>query len=114
MKVSKTEKGQIVIDGENKTKILFQNGTTIESDKSIDPESILFQNFVFGRYIKGRRKAYIKLANTKKKQYYFNLCAKNGEIIATGETYKKKESVVKMLINNFQDFEIVDTTLTID
>ncbi|RYE53994.1 MAG: DUF1508 domain-containing protein [Sphingobacteriales bacterium] len=44
-------------------------------------------------------------------QFRFNLKAENGEVIATSENYKAKQSVIKTLKKYFPAFEIVDTTI---
>ncbi len=43
---------------------------------------------------------------TKNGQFRFNLIAKNGEIIATSETYTRRSSAKKVLKKHFPDFNI--------
>lgn len=45
-----------------------------------------------------------------KGQFRFILKAKNGEIIATSETYTQKHNVKDLLAKHFPNFEIVDVT----
>lgn len=51
-------------------------------------------------------KAMIK--KTKNGQYRFNLVARNGEKIATGETYTRKRNLKKTLSKYFPQFKIVE------
>lgn len=40
-------------------------------------------------------------------QFYFVLHARNGKVVATGETYKRRSSVIKTLKNLFPSFTII-------
>jgi uncharacterized protein YegP (UPF0339 family) len=40
-------------------------------------------------------------------QWYCILTAKNGQVLFTSETYKRKASIKKMLKNNFPNLKIV-------
>ncbi len=51
-----------------------------------------------------------RISRTSNKQFRFNLRARNGEIVATSETYTQKKSLKKTLENLFPQWEIVDTT----
>lgn len=59
----------------------------------------------------------IKIKKSKDKQFYFTVNAKNGKVLLTSETYKRKASVfkgiesLKKLMKNF-DYGIVDLTIS--
>ena len=40
-------------------------------------------------------------------QWYCILTAKNGQVLFTSETYKRKASIIKMLQKNFPNLKIV-------
>jgi uncharacterized protein YegP (UPF0339 family) len=42
-----------------------------------------------------------KILQSEDKQWYCIIQARNGQVLFTSETYKRKSSIVKMLNNNF-------------
>lgn len=56
------------------------------------------------------KKAIIYRGGKLNKEFYFVLKSKNGKITATGETCKRKGSVLTTLKNNFPAFKVVDLT----
>ncbi len=44
----------------------------------------------------------IKLYRSGNKQFYFNIVAKNGRVIATSETYLRKVSMLRTINNLFR------------
>lgn len=53
-----------------------------------------------------------EIRQSQDEQFYFNLIARNHEVIATSETYTRKENAFKTanLIANEEIFEIIDMT----
>lgn len=62
------------------------------------------------RFVRKRGTAVIKL--TRNHQYRFNIVARNGEKIATSETYVQKKDALKTLRIHFGEYEVVDNTKT--
>lgn len=50
------------------------------------------------------------LRKTRNKQFRFNLIGRNGEKIATSETYTRKAKAVQTILQYFGVSEIVDKT----
>ena len=80
----------------------MKNKVTIKKESEVN----LPQNFC--DYVKSTVKAeIIKTSAIDDKQWYCILTAKNGQVLFTSETYKRKSSIVKMLKNNFPNLKIV-------
>lgn len=50
------------------------------------------------------------LRSHKNDEFYFNLVARNGKIVATSETYKRKATMRKTIAKINPSFKVVDLT----
>lgn len=55
-------------------------------------------------------KGKIVISRSRDKQFYFVIVRTNGRIVATSETYKRKQSAIKTAKSCFPSYAIVDMT----